>query len=148
GKVKFGNATGTGVVPPSGIDFTIDWGDVSTHMVGAIDPMAGFAYGHGIKSGGAQWDWSAQHEHFTCGANQGTAAQNTATVNKPDDIYNKPDGNGTAYTDAKGNNIFKPKGQVQLVEPDLCRNDWCHVVAPEVPGDAWIYAGEGYVTVP
>jgi hypothetical protein len=149
GKVKFGNATGPGVVPPSNIDFTINWGDVSTHMTGAIDPAAGFAYGQAAKGGNTGgWTWSAQHEHFTCAATQSPAAQNTATVNKPDDIYNLPDGHGTAYTDANGKNIFAPPGQVQLAtNPQRC-DDWCHIVTNKVTGDAWIYGAEGYVTVP
>jgi len=76
------------------------------------------------------------------------AAPKTAIVNKPTDIFDKPDGVGTPYKNADGDNIFKPAGEVQLVVPDLCRDDWCHVVAPEVPGPAWIYAGEGFVTGP
>lgn len=76
------------------------------------------------------------------------AAPKTATVKKPVDISDGPDGTGTPYKNADGDNVFKPAGEVQLVAPDLCRKDWCHVVAPEVPGPAWIYAGEGFVTVP
>jgi hypothetical protein len=66
----------------------------------------------------------------------------------PTDIFNKPDGNGTEYRNANGIPIAKQPGQVQLVEPELCRNNWCHVVAPEVPGDAWIYIGDGMGTFP
>lgn len=152
GKVKFGGATGPGVVPANpypNIEFTIDWSDVTNHITGQIDPNSGFAYGAVAKDNNVGgWTWSAQHEHFTCPTTQVPVAQNTATVNKPDDIYNLPNGNGTAYTDANGKNIFVPPGQVQLAtNPQRC-DDWCHIVTNKVTGDAWIYGAEGYVTVP
>lgn len=75
-------------------------------------------------------------------------AGKTATVVMATNIFNNPDGNGTEYLNAEGNPIPKQPGQVQLVEPELCRSNWCHVVAPEVPGDAWIYIGDGMGTFP
>jgi hypothetical protein len=68
-------------------------------------------------------------------------------VNRDTNIFDAPDGRGTEYRDANGDPIFKSPGPVTLVEPELCRNDWCHVVAPEVPpGTGWIYIGEGFGT--
>ncbi|HZQ33246.1 MAG TPA: hypothetical protein VFB19_16105 [Mycobacterium sp.] len=66
------------------------------------------------------------------------ASQKTATVLQAVDVYNQPDGTGTVYRDAAGQKIFLPVGrQVQLVKP--CRENWCQVVDPDVPGDAWVY---------
>jgi hypothetical protein len=54
------------------------------------------------------------------------------------DVYNQPDGHGTVYRDADGHKIFLIAGrQVQLVKP--CRDNWCQVVDPDVPGEAWVY---------
>ena len=64
--------------------------------------------------------------------------QKTATVLQEVDVYNQPDGHGTVYRDADGHKIFLIAGrQVQLVKP--CRDNWCQVVDPDVPGEAWVY---------
>jgi hypothetical protein len=134
------------------VDFTITWNDTKTNarFIGTVG-QDGFA--SGTATGASvpinQWNpgpWRST-EPLNCAAEQGAAAK-TATVNKATNIFNKPDGLGTEYLNAAGTPIFKPPGQVQLVAPDLCRNDWCHVVAPEVPGDAWIYIGDGFGTFP
>jgi len=76
-------------------------------------------------------------------------APKTATVLKATNIHDLPDGEGTPFLDENGEPIFKPPGQVTLIEPGLCRDQWCHVVAPEVPpGEGWIYIGEGHGTFP
>lgn len=75
-------------------------------------------------------------------------AQNTATVLQNDDVYNKPDGNGKAYKDADGVNIFVPPGQVQLATNPARCDDWCHITTNLVPGDAWIYSATDFVTKP
>jgi hypothetical protein len=143
----YGNATGS--VSGNVVDFVIDWNDnkgtaIYRGTVGDDGIAHGTATGNVIPIN--LWNPGAFDSTNTLTCPAATPAAQTATVNKPDDIYDQPDGNGTPYKDANGKNIFKPKGQVQLVAPDNCRNNWCHVVAPEVPGDAWIYAGEGYVT--
>jgi len=150
GKVKFGGATGPGVVPANpypNIDFTINWGDVTNHITGQIDPVAGFAYGQVAKGGNnGGWTWSAQHEHWTCAANStgGTQTAKTATVSIATDVYNAPDGNGQPYKNGDQNVAAQP-GQVQLVGPELCKsNDWCHIVPPQGAGNpSWIYIGPG-----
>ncbi len=145
----YGNATGS--VEGTTVNFVIDWNDnQGTAIYSGTVGDDGFA--HGNSTGNVVpinlWNpgpWDSTNTLNCSGVN---TTGETATVNKPDNIYDQPDGNGNVYLDNNGNPIFKPVGQVQLVEPDLCRNDWCHVVAPEVPGPAWIYAGEGFVTVP
>jgi hypothetical protein len=79
--------------------------------------------------------------HATYSTAGGTGAGQTVTILQPSTIYKAA--NGAPYTDAKGNEKFKPTGaKVQLVGPEFCTGDWCHIVGtPEVNGDAWIYGG-------
>lgn len=134
GKVKFGGASGAGVIPANpypNVDFTINWGDVTNHVTGQIDPMAGFAYGQVAKGnniGGGTW--SAQHEHWTCSTNQGpAAAQPTATVNAPTDLYNKP-------SDQGGHKIaVLDTGQVVKVAAPCSADAWCTLTDPQ--GAVW-----------
>jgi hypothetical protein len=145
------------------IDFTANWDNGgSNHYTGQINPDGSMS-GTTLNNKNVKNNWNSGRGSLKCAPVAPVAAAApvnpvnpppvvppptaTATVNKSDDIYNLPDGNGTPYLDANGHNIFKSPGQVQLVSPDLCRQDWCHVVAPEVQGQAWIYAGEGFMTV-
>jgi hypothetical protein len=94
--------------------------------------------------------WSTPDGSVTCTSPSGSSGAKTATVLQATDIYNAPNGTGQPYKDANGANRFKPPGQVQLVAPELCNTatNWCHVVAPEVPGQAYIYIGDGLGTYP
>jgi len=137
GKVKFGGATGPGVVPASpypNIDFTINWGDVTNHITGSIDPMAGFAAGQAVKGNNTSGvTWSAQHEHWTCPTSQSpAAAQQTATVNADagTDLYNKPNDNGDAQVIGVLNH-----GQVVKVAGACSPDAWCILTDPK--GAAW-----------
>lgn len=135
GKVKSGTASGLGVIPANpypNIDFTINWGDVTNHITGQIDPAARYAYGQAAKGdniGG--WTWSAQHEKWTCPTSQGpAAAQLTATVNADTDLYNKPNDNGDAQVIGMLNN-----GQVVKVAGACSPDAWCILTDPK--GAAW-----------
>jgi hypothetical protein len=135
GKQKFGNATGPGVIPASpypNIDFTINWGDVTNHITGQIDPTAGFAYGQAAKgNNNGGYTWSAQHEHWTCPTGQGpTAAGLTATVNANTDLYDKPNDNGDAVVID-----MLHKGQVVKVTAPCSHDAWCILTDPV--GAAW-----------
>jgi hypothetical protein len=157
--VDHGGGNATGQITGNDVDITVafDGGEVggvfagaNFHFVGKVLAAGGAAGTVTSTEGREPVDWHTRSTESIVCAPVGPAptAAKTATVNKPDDIYDKPDGTGTAYKNDDGSNIFKPAGPVQLVAPDLCRDNWCHVVAPEVPGPAWIYAGEGFVTVP
>jgi hypothetical protein len=147
----------SGSIAGTAVDFIIDWNDNQgqAHYRGTVGPD-GFA--SGTSSGNVipinLWNptnWKSDQPLNCDGVNTGPAqgAAKTATVNQPTSIFNKPDGNGTEYLNANGVPIFKQPGQVQLVAPDLCRDNWCHVVAPEVPpGDGWIYIGNGLGSFP
>ena len=55
-----------------------------------------------------------------------------AVVTNAVDIYDVPDGVGTII------GVLSPGRRVGLVEP--CRDGWCHVVLPEMPGGAgWVW---------
>ncbi len=144
----YGHATGS--IAGTTVNFVIDWDDNQGTAIYSGDTGSdGFA--HGNSTGNVVpinlWNPGPWDSTDALDCSQLTPTGQTAFVNQPDNIYDQPDGNGNEYLDDNGNPIFKPVGQVQLVEPDGCRNDWCHVVAPEVPGPAWIYAGDGFVTV-
>jgi len=64
-----------------------------------------------------------------------------AAVTSDVDVYDKPDGVGTPY-----DGIFLENGRtLELVEP--CRDSWCHLVIPEVPGGrGWVYQ-DGFLNV-
>lgn len=142
----------TGSITGRDIQFTVVWHDNK-----GTAQFKGTVGDDGIARGTATgpqipinlWNpgpWSST-DALECGAPGGQAGK-TATVNTATDIFNKPDGNGTEYLNGDGIPIAKQPGKVQLVEPELCRSNWCHVVAPEVPGDAWIYIGDGMGTYP
>jgi len=167
-----GSALGPGVVtvPPSGTNPTygnatgsINGNQVTVHIVwndnkGTAD-FTGTIGDDGIAKGSSTgtpipvnlWNpgpWDTAPGQFTCTNDQAPATK-TATVLKASTVFDSPDGQGTEYRNANGNAIFASPGKVQLVAPDLCRNDWCHIVPPAgVNGDAWIYIGEGYGTYP
>jgi len=87
--------------------------------------------------------WDSPEGSVKCLTDSSPGQPGTATVLKPTDIFDVPDGNGTSFKNSDGDPIFKSPGQVTLVPPELCRDNWCHVVAPEVPGGVgWIYIGE------
>jgi hypothetical protein len=152
---RSGSATGS--IPATGAKFDIDYtGPIdfdghngTQHYIGFITTTGG---GTGwIQGSNPQISFTVPDGQMSCSDSPGGGDAKTATVLQATDIYNKPDGPGKApYKDASGNNKFKPPGQVQLVAPDLCQNNWCHVVgAPEVPqGPAWIYIGDGMGTYP
>jgi hypothetical protein len=134
GKVKFGGASGPGVIPANpypNIDFTINWGDVTNHITGQIDPLAGFAYGQVAKGNNiGGWTWSAQHEHWTCTGNQAPpAAQPTATVNADTDLYDKPSDQGGHKIGVLNN------GQVVKVTAPCSSDAWCTLTDPK--GAVW-----------
>jgi hypothetical protein len=134
GKVKFGGATGAGVIPANpypNIDFTINWGDVTNHITGQIDPMAGFAYGQVAKGGNTGGGtWRAQHEHWTCPTSQGpAAAQQTATVNADTDLYDKPSDQGGHKIGVLNN------GQVVKAASACSPDAWCTLTDPK--GAVW-----------
>jgi hypothetical protein len=141
----------TGSIAGTAVDFIIDWNDNqgTAHYRGTVGPD-GFA--SGTASGNVipinLWNptpWRSD-QPLNCDAQTATK---TATVNQATNIFDKPDGQGTEFRNANGDPIFKPPGQVQLVAPELCRSNWCHVVAPEVPpGNGWIYIGDGIGTFP
>lgn len=55
-----------------------------------------------------------------------------ATVNGDVDIYDVPDGVGNVI------GVLDRGRRVGLVEP--CRDGWCHVVLPEMPGGkGWVW---------
>jgi len=94
-----------------------------------------------VRLGGNTVNWHSEGPVECVSAASGNspgAGQTTATVVQPVDVYNQPDGQGVVYRDADGHTVFLPAGrQVQLVQP--CRDSWCQVVDPDVPGDAWVY---------
>jgi hypothetical protein len=140
------------------VDFTITWdpenydGQVitwgSNHYVGDVDPEWGSVRGVVTDSGGVRKDWVAQ-EHFDCAtpaaqpaAPPPAAQPKTATVAGDVDVYNiaadeVPDeGSGVVGTKIG----MLPAGkQVQLAKP--CKaDDWCQVLAPELPnGNGFIW---------
>jgi hypothetical protein len=81
------------------------------------------------------------HATYTTAGGATTGTGQTVSILQPSTIYKAA--HGAAYTDANGNEVFKPTGaKVQLVGPEFCTGDWCHIVGtPEVTGQAWIYAG-------
>jgi hypothetical protein len=154
----YGNPSG-GIIGGTSIDITINWDQgpgagYAWHFVGKINDD-GLASGtlHASNRDDA-WSSSQKFSCITSATPPAPAPQapaqpppKTATVLKATDIYDLPDGKGTKYKNAQGKPIFKGPGPVTLVAPDLCRDNWCHVVAPEVPpGNGWIYIGEGLGT--
>lgn len=146
----------SGSIAGNAVDFIIDWNDNQGQAhyrgtVGADGVASGTSSGNVVPIN--LWNptnWKSD-QPLNCDAlNTGpaTGTAKTATVKQATNIFNKPDGNGTEYLGANGSPIFKAPGQVQLVAPELCRSNWCHVVAPEAPGDAWIYIGDGIGTFP
>ena len=167
-----GSALGPGVVsvPPSGTNGTygkasgsINGRDINVHIIwddnkGTAD-FTGTIGDDGIARGNSTgtpipinlWTpgpWDTAPGQLSCTDDQNGAAK-TATVLQATNVFNQPDGRGTEYRNANGNTISAPPGKVQLVEPDLCRDNWCHIVPPAgVNGEAWIYIGEGFGTYP
>jgi hypothetical protein len=136
------HGTATGNVHNFGMDFTFSGGGAATSYHGEV--VTDGSVDGWVVGSKPQINWTAKPGSVICTAE---TVGGTATVNKADDIYNQPDGNGQPYQ-ADGKNIFVPQGQVQLAtNPQRCDN-WCHIVTNKVTGDAWIYADEGYVTVP
>jgi hypothetical protein len=133
---------------PYRIDVDFNSSKGNEHYIGFITTKGG-ATGW-IQNSNPQISFTIPDGQMTCTSDSGggQAGTKTATVLQSTDIFNKPQGD--PYKDANGNNKFKAPGSVQLVAPDLCKDNWCHVVgAPEVPqGPAWIYIGDGMGTYP
>jgi hypothetical protein len=156
-----GRTLGTFGTPSGGIhgrtiDIRVNWEEgpgkgLSSNITGQINDDL-FATGVAKNSQGVTNTWKSSFKQKCVPAAAPVPVQppplapKTATVLMATNIFNLPDGEGTEYLDDDGQPIFKPPGAVQLVAPDLCRDNWCHVVAPEVDGPAWIFIGDGFGT--
>jgi hypothetical protein len=145
-----------GLTGINSVDFTINWDNGHrSRYTGAVQPNGNVTGGRqDVRAEGAGPDntrWGTETPLLctkTVDIGQtgqtGDAETKTATVLRDTSIYPTP-GGGAPYKDANGEDKFKSPGKVQLVPPELCREDnWCHVVgAPQVPeGEAWIYIGD------
>jgi hypothetical protein len=141
---SFGNVSGG--LQGRHAEFRIDWdqgtyqGSYSRFAGDVRDDLSldGVVENHFLP-GTQSWRMEGQVECVAAKPDNSPApGQKTATVLQAVDVYNQPDGKGTVYRDADGHNIFLAAGrQVPLVKP--CRDNWCQVVDPDVPGEAWVY---------
>jgi hypothetical protein len=112
------------------IDFTINWdAGGTTHYTGDV-AESGWVY-HGTAThlpDGSPMTWRSS-DKLACTS----APLGTAVVKQAVDIYDAPDGVGNKIG---GDDFFLTPGrELRLVEP--CRDNWCHLVIPEVPGGGW-----------
>ncbi|MCV7423029.1 hypothetical protein H7K45_20970 [Mycobacterium yunnanensis] len=138
--------TARGAIPARGaiVEFTFDGGGRSDRYFGVITTEGAILGTDGIG-------WSSPNGSVSCTKLEPGAGAKTATVLKPTDIFDAPNGTGQPYLDANGRNRFAPRGQVALVAPELCdtSTNWCRIVPPSgVNGKAFIYIGEDYGSYP
>lgn len=135
----------SGAIPARGaiVQFTFDNPGRSERYFGVITDRGAVQGTDGIG-------WSSPEGSVTC-SKEGPNGGATATVLKPTDVYDAPNGTGQPYRDSNGVNRFVSPGQVRLVAPELCdaATNWCRIVPPSgVSGSAFIYIGEDYGSYP